>query len=348
VEVTLGNVGSEPIQLNDIVSRPQIDVKYTESDRNFRENSQSGSAEVEIPSGETATVSMGSFDAAVAGEWTIEAGTHIEYVRDGAETEIAVRTRPVSGGDPFKLLNGVSMTVDGYRLAETLLMEYVPQSANDLSPVVGLETAPDGKLFVVAEMTIENSAVDYLIVDTHPQEYRLGTTQFTLNAVDAYEFSAGVSRANPRFPGEQLREIGIPQNEQGSAWMLGTVDVDQRHQVVLEYDRWSNTGPPEAVIEITDTSYPEFELIERIIPDQWEDGTQRFGAAVRNVGTTSGMFQGIVQYETDDTEGFVDPKPGKELRETLEPGETAEVTTEYDHESGVRYRLQPFGETARL
>jgi hypothetical protein len=130
--------------------------------------------------------------------------------------------------------------------------------------------------------------------------------------------------------------------------LLRTVDIAQWDELVLEFDKWENTGPPEARVEISDSAYPVFELVEFVSPDRWEDRPQRFGAVVENVGTAPGTFRGIIQYQGFDTEAFVDPRLGNELERVVKPGETVEVTTEYDLESGVRYRLQPFDETIRL
>ena len=349
ISATLANVGSEPIRATNLNSAPEFAVTYADSDRSFNKRSQSDAGEIELGSGEITTITLGAFDAAVAGAWKLEAGRHIEFVRDGAETTFEIPPRQPSTGQSVPLLQGVSMTVERFHLLESFFTEYVPQQS-DRSMAVGLETAPAGQLFVVPELTIVNEGQDHLDVGSMPREYRLGTSQFTVTPADSYHTSGRTDRPRSgfRLPGDQLEAISLDRGESGTAWLLGTVNREQRDELAVEFDKWENTGPPEARVEIPDPAYPDFELVEFVSPDRWEDRPQRFGAVVENVGTAPGTFQGIVQYQGFDTEAFVGPTSGNELEAEIEPGETVEVTTEYDLESGVRYRLQPFDETIRL
>jgi len=62
------------------------------------------------------------------------------------------------------------------------------------------------------------------------------------------------------------------------------LDRVERDDLAVEFDKWANTGPSEAHIEISDLAYPDFELVEFVSPDQWEDRPQRFGAVVEKDG----------------------------------------------------------------
>ena len=349
VSATLANVGRDPIRANNLNSAPEFAATYAESGQLFDNRSQSDAGDIELDSGETTTIRLGPFDAAVAGAWTVEAGRHIEFVRDGAETTFEIAPRRLSVGHSVPLLRGVSMTVDRFHLLESFFAEYVPQQS-DRSIAVGLETAPEGQLFVVTELTIANEGQDFIDAGPVAQAHRLSTSQFTVSPADSHRSSEQIDRSRRgfRLPGEPLEAISLDRGETATAWLLGTVDIAQRDELTVEFDKWQNTGPPEARVNISEPAYPEFKLVEFISPDRWEDRPQRFGAIVENVGTAPGTFQGIVQYQGFDTEAFVDPSPGNELEAEIEPGETVEVTTEYDLESGVRYRVQPFDETIRL
>jgi hypothetical protein len=347
ISATLANVGSEPIRANNINSAPEFTVIYAESDRVFAKNSQSDAGDIELESGESTTITLGPFDAAVTGTWNVEAGRHIEFIQEGVETTFEIPSRRISTGQSVPLLQGVSMTVERFHLLDSFFVEYVPRRS-DLPKAMRVETAPEGKLFVVPEIKITNDGQDFLDVGSIPQEYRLGTSQFTMAPADPYHPSEQADRRGFQLPGEAFEEISLDRGETETAWLLGTVDIAQRDELVLEFDKWENTGAPEARVEISDSAYPAFELIEFVSPDQWENRPQRFGAVVENVGTAPGTFRGIVQYQGFDTEAPVDPAPGNELEAVVEPGETVEITTEYDLESGVQYRLQPFDETIRL
>jgi len=347
ISATLANVGRKPIRANNLNSAPEFAVNYAESDRVFDKNSQRDAGDIELDSNTITTITLGPFDAAVSGTWNVEAGRYIDFIREGAETTFDVQPRRLSTGQSVPLLHGVSMTVERIHLLDSFFAEYVPRRA-DLSNAVGLETAPEGTLFVVPELRIRNDGLDFLDVGSIPQEYRLGTSQFTVAPADPYHPSEQTDQRGFRLPGKPLKEASLNRGETGTARLLRTVDIAQWDELVLEFDKWENTGPPEARVEISDSAYPVFELVEFVSPDRWEDRPQRFGAVVENVGTAPGTFRGIVQYQGFDTEAFVDPRLGNELERVVKPGETVEVTTEYDLESGVRYRLQPFDETIRL
>jgi hypothetical protein len=343
VTAVFGNVGNEPMRETSIISAPTLRVSFSGTDRSFQGSEQQAAPRIEIPPGKTTAVRLGPFEAAATGEWRIESGEYIEYTRDGAETAFKVQTRSVPVGRPITVYPNVSITVEKFHLLEAFFNDY---TSTDGEPVVGLETAPSDQRFVVAEMTLANETPNAVYVDDIPQEpYQLASSQLSLESTASYGLSSGGMPENARLPGEPFRDIILEAGESISTRLLGVIDIARRDSIAVEFAKFENTGPPEAVVEIVDTGYPEFELVEFAPPAQWEEGQQEANVRVRNIGDAPGPFRGVVQYAANEDAPFADPRSGIVSPDPVPPGETVEITTTLDRGQGTRYRLLPFGET---
>jgi hypothetical protein len=343
VTAVFGNVGNEPIRENSIISAPTIRVSFSGTDRPFQGNEQQAAPSIEIPPGKTTVVQLGPFEAVASGEWRIESGEYIEYVRDGAETTFEVQTRSVPVSRPLTVYPDVSITVEEFHLLEAFFNDYTSTNGE---PVVGLETAPSDQRFVVAEMALANETPNAVYVNEIPQEpYQLVPSQLTLGATASYSPSPDWMPANARLPGDPFRDLILEAGESISTRLLGVVDIARRDSVAVEFTKFQNTGSPEAVVEVAETGYPEFELVEFAAPTQWEEGQQEANVRVRNIGDAPGPFRGVVQYAANEDTPFADPRSGIVSPDPVPPGEMIEITTTLDRGQGTRYRLLPFGET---
>ena len=118
--------------------------------------------------------------------------------------------------------------------------------------------------------------------------------------------------------------------------------------VVLEFRQVPETGPPEAIFELPDTRYPEFEFVDFSNPDRFVEGRQSFEVTVKNVADVAGNFHGLIQYNEDGGEELFNPPRGYGLRKPIAAGGEETITIKYDHEPGTRYRLLPFNVQAEV
>jgi hypothetical protein len=343
VSIALANVGNEPIRSTSLKSHPSIDIVFIETNRPLANDVQGAADRIELESGETTTLTLGPFDAIASGRWMLRPGNQIEYVRDDAKLEFDIEPRYALVGEPFKLMPGVSMTVERFRLLDAYFYEHVQWWTDRTSPVVGMETTADKHLFAIPELTIQNETPGRIPVEEFPQkQYQLGTSQFAVEPDESKDYS-GIPPETPWIQGEYLHDLGIQEGETRTTWMRSRIDVDRRSEIAFEYRKRERIGPPEVIVEIAGASYPQFKLLNVIAPNEWTAGKQQFGVEVKNVGDGTGEFYGTVEYAEGDD--FFGPIRGFELSRTVEPGETAIETVAYDNAPETRYRFMPFGKT---
>lgn len=349
ITVVLGNIGQDPIRKIDIAADPHVGVEFTETGRSFEHHKQRGAGQIKLEPGETTIETFGPFEAVASGEWTVMAANNIEYVAPEAKTTFEVLPKTVSVGQSVPMLPGVSMTLEGFHLRDSYLFQYDSWDREDGQAFVELSMAPDGQRFAIPEVSIENEAPSAIYIDKIPQfPYQLGRRQFSITPKARDQESFMEPPNSPWMRGDPLMENTLLEGETVSAWLCGRIEVTDNDEVVLEFRQVENTGPPEAIFENPDPKYPQFELVDFSTPERFVEGPQPFDVRVKNVGAVSGEFHGLIQYNEGSEGSLLNPPRGHELTETIDAGEEATITVEYDHEPWTQYQLLPFNEQAQF
>ena len=349
VTAVLGNVGEDPIREMDIVADSHVGIEFTEMDRSFEDHTRSDGTLLELEPGETAVETFGPFKAVAAGEWTVVAADNIEYVAPEAETTFEVLPKTVSVGQSIPVLPGVSMTLEEFHLRNTYLSQHDSWERDDAETLVKLSMAADRQRFAIPTVSIENNASSSIHIREHPKlPYQLGRTQFSITP-RARERKAYMRPPNsPWMSGAPLQGQTINEGETAAAWLRGLVEITDHEDVALEFREVEDSGPPEAIFKIPDLKYPQFEFVDFSTPEQFVEGPQPFDVTVENVGDVAGEFHGVIQYNEGSEEYLLNPPRGYELTETIDAGEEATITVEYDHDPGTRYQLLPFSVQAEV
>lgn len=343
---TVANVGQEPLEPTSPASTPQLELAYTETGSRFRQERQRASQTVALPSGGVSTIALGPFEAAAAGTWTMDLENFVFYVRDGVESEIAVQPETVSLGGTVTYLDDAILTIEQVHIRNAFHYEYDLFEWNR-PRAIGVEVAPDGQRFVVAEIQIANIRNVNLEIDAGPSP-DLRESQFTIEPASDNTPPGPLDHGTIRLPGAPFENLTIRPGETQSVWTLELIDTERLDELQVRFNTVSHSGAPEAIVDDIDVAHPAFELVDVIAPETWQGRTEQVGAVVKNVGSAPGTFRGIVQFNRYDSDELLDPQPGKELTGFVDPGETVELTTEYVRPAGMQFRLLPFGETFQV
>lgn len=345
VTVSLANIGDEPVSNGYSVETPPITITTADQGEFFDGHRQQGTKAIALDPGDVTTATLGPFHAAATGSWRIEASEDIDSARDDLTVTFDVSPLTVDVGEPFLIAPSVSATVDSVQLRAAYLSDRVAWGTDRSSPVIGMDTAAEGEVFAIPELSITNERLYPIGFDGSSQQ-GLEFTRSQFSVVPAERAATEHVAASPWLDGEPLRELTVATETTKTAWLQATIEADRRDDLTLTYSVRDDPDRPDVRLEIDEYAYPQFELVEFITPDQWNSGEQQFGARIENVGDAPGEFHGIVQY-ANGTE-FHNPARGSELTVQVGPGETAQTLVSYDHDSETDYRLLPFEATERV
>lgn len=340
VDVLVANIGGQAVEGR------TINIQLEQKTGEFSAvDTQSQELFIEqLESGETTQLTTGSFTALNTGEWTFSGDRNVDQIHDEFRTGIEVFPIERSFGEAITTKDGVEFTLEKFNLQTSFFKDVL------ISDTVTVQSTPDSRAILIIYFTVRNSSNQSADLGEDDQ-FNLSNSQIPDDVDDA--LIEGVD-----LPQDQLDLISLEPNEETEGVMIRSIDLDNVSNLTFEYfdfEGFADSTPEFRVpIEIENPAVAEFELVELIVPDTWQDGAQEVGAVVKNTGEVSGTFRGIIGWYEDGSgglatgESYEHPVPGYELEVELDAGEEGRVTADYDLEQGTKHRLEPFGEEFTL
>jgi len=325
LRVTVGNSGGQPVADDAAAARVSLTRLGPDADAGqVVELRRAG-----LAPGAVRTQAVGPFDATAAGDFRLEPTAGIDAVRDDVEQLVTVVPRQAAAGERIETPENLRLTVTDVTYEQSLLSPDGDGWA--------IRKTLDDRIIAVARLSVENAATGRLTVprDTLVVDGGAPVTDLEAHFVD----------------GPDLREYGVNPGETETGWMALAGDVDTFEQADLGLSV-AGGEKPEVVVATDGVEFPEFELVDQDVFEQFQPGVQQMSFEVENVGDGIGVFRGFMQYQFTDNPGLFSSKEAgvwysdffDPVGAEIPPGgtRTVEFETDYDGDTDVRYGFQPF------
>lgn len=315
------NIGGQPGEIT-------APVKITEGERTFNTTLSHDS----IDPGKTVSLRTKPIQFSIADDYTFAiTGTNLAHT-------VSVQPKTGDLGTSFKVSNSLRATVQDISFQPSVF--YTVESYDETH--TKLQSTSREKILAILHISLENIGTKSVYVGGDSFQVPAGKMLSALGN--------GTPLTAAQLKGKPLVNLRLSSAEQREGWLLAQVPRSKaRKSLAISYQRDGPGTPPEfqwiAAPDTGKRTYAQFSLKELRLPNSVELGQDATATvAVTNTGKETGMFRGIVEYRSSDSEGW---QPLQPIKARIQSGKTArkQFTISHSSTNAVTYRLVPFGTT---
>jgi len=331
VEVVIGNTGGEPTE-----SDAAVDVARFGAD--FEDGQTVEVNASDLGSGETRSQTVGPLTATAAGEFRVAASDGFATAREDAAAGFDVAPQQAALGDQVNSPGTLRVTVTDITYEQALL--YNPSTDSETS----LRQTLDDRIIAVLRVTAANSGGEAISVP---------------EGLFVFETGSRITGEEPaQLERRDLRGATVNPGERVEGYVATAIDVDVVGEIPLGL-QFAGDGTADVEVDVGgNPGLPSFELADRTVPSQFNEGVTELRFEIENTGDADGTFRGFLEYQYTERPGaFSSVSVGTYYSDFFEPGiveipagetRTVSFTTDYGDDVDIIYRIQPFEAEYRI